>query len=286
MNQNKMNELMDLLQQGLKTIQSEKEFRRYLKLMARFPSYSPRNTLLIFTQMPEATLVAGYSTWKTVFGRHVKKGEKGIRIFAPCSYTKKEIDPETDKIEYKEIHGYRSVSVFDYSQTEGRPLPSPPKPALLQGDFAYLQPSIQALCELSGYEILFTAMDPESRGSCSYIEKLILIDENLSSLHAFKTLIHEISHALLHEPGKEETSWDAFELDDRSIREIEAESSAFVVCSALGLDCSDYSLPYVSIWSSGQNLLKSSLARISKASSSILDALFQAVPELKSLAAS
>lgn len=280
MNQNQMNDLTDLLQRGLKNIQSEKDFRRYLKLMARFSSYSPRNTLLIFAQKPDATLVAGFKTWKAVFGRHVKRGEKGIRICAPCTYTKKEVNPVTHAVETKEIHSFRSVSVFDISQTEGNPLPTPPKPALLQGNFAYLEPCVQALGKLSGFDVMFTGMEPDCHGSCSYYERLILIDKNLSSLHAFKTLIHETSHALLHEPGKD----DSFELDDRSIREIEAESSAFVVFSALGMDCSEYSLPYVAIWSQGHDILQSSLERISKAASAILDTLYQAVPELKLLA--
>lgn len=280
MKQEKIQDLMALLQKGLESIQNEESYKNYLKVMSRFPRYSQRNTMLIFAQKPDATLVAGYRTWQKSFGRQVRKGEKGIRIFAPCTYAKQESDPETLETKTRTIHSFRSVCVFDYSQTEGKELPAPRQPVLLSGACPWFDQAVQALSALTGYSVEIADSGDGSRGSCSYFEHRILISASLESLHAFKTLVHETAHVLLHEPGRESSLQEAIELEERSVREVEAESSAFIVCSALGIDCSDYCLPYVTIWNSGRALLSTSLERISKASGLILDALAEKIPEI------
>lgn len=266
-------EMMDLLEKGLASINDSKDYQNYLRVMARFPRYSMRNTMLIYTQMPDATLVAGYSTWKNAFHRHVRKGEKGIRIFAPYSYVKKEQDEKTGQMIKKTLKGFRPVFVFDYSQTEGKPLPDPYKPVMLEGELANLESLTGALEDLSGYQILFLPMDEDVKGTCSYEKKLIKVSESLSPLHAFKTILHETAHALLHSPAARRISEHSDYLEDRSLREVEAESVSFVVCQVLGIDCSDYSLPYVASWNNGRKLLSLTLERIAQCSSTILEAL-------------
>lgn len=266
-------EMMDLLEKGLGSINDSKDYQNYLKVMARFPRYSMRNTMLIYSQMPDATLVAGYGTWKTAFHRHVRKGEKGIRIFAPYSYVKKEQDEQTGQIVKKTLKGFRPVFVFDFSQTEGKPLPDPYKPVMLEGDLTNLESLSGALEDLTGYQILFLPLGEEVKGSCSYEKKLIKVSELLSPLHAFKTILHETAHALMHSPAaRKNFEYDDY-LEDRSLREVEAESVSFVVCQVLGIDCSEYSLPYVASWNNGKKLLSLTLERIAQCSSTILQAL-------------
>lgn len=272
-------ELLALLDEGVAQLLEGDEYRQYLKTMSRFPSYSMRNTLLLYKQCPQASLVAGFQTWERVFGRHVKKGEKGLRILAPYSYKVKTKDAAKEKIETRT--GFRSISVFDISQTEGKPLPPPPQVRTLEGECDLFEPAIPLLEKLTGFQIERCALEHGVNGTCRYGEKCIRINETLNSRHAFKTLTHECAHALLHNfgacdrnrmDGKEQALIDRL-LESPELRETESESVSFVVCMACGIDCSEYSFAYIAAWLSGKELLPASLARISNCAQKMLLAL-------------
>lgn len=272
MKPNKIDQLLELLQQGVEKITTSKEYRQYLKTMSRFPVYSIRNTILIHTQKPDATMVAGFQTWQNVFGRHVRKGEKGIRILAPYTYTVEIQEGSTMRKETRT--GFKAAYVFDISQTEGRDLPSFPESHLLQGSFRLFHAAIPVMEKLTGFIVHIDNLEDGTLGLTEYGNKVIFIHSGLEESHAFKTLIHECAHALLHhfehpEPG----SLEEYLQQNRELREIEAESVSFVVCSALGLDSSDYSFAYVAMWKGEEKFLEKSLERIARTARILIDAI-------------
>lgn len=272
---NKMDEAMGILQAGLKQLTDGLEWKNYLNTLCYFSKYSLRNTVMIYAQCPDATYVAGFSAWKEM-GRSVNKGEKGIKIFAPIEV--KRTDPKTGE-ETKET-SFRVVHVFDVSQTS--PIPGavidetkqfePKIPVPITGECENLSDYIAALQDLTGYEIMKAELDDGSFGCCSYIEKLIVLSDNnsISDLHRLKTLIHETAHVLLH---SDENLRDFIEVDfDKGVRETEAESVAFVVCSQLGIKTADYSFPYIGQYID-QKVTEKSITRIKDCASKILDHL-------------
>ncbi|MBF0578486.1 hypothetical protein IM774_01500 [Erysipelotrichaceae bacterium RD49] len=273
MNDKHINQLLATLQEGVNTLTSSEQYQNYLKTMARFPSYSARNCLLIFTQNPNATLVAGYKSWKRLFGRQVREGEKGIRILAPYSYT---VEKTAGFNQIKETRiGYRSICVFDISQTEGPELPALPQPALLCGKCGFLQASIPILSKLTGFAIYPAVLSNGHMGECWFSQKQIFYSETLEEKHIFKTLIHECTHALLHDFSND-SQIDDFEHQlylNADLREIEAESVSYVVCQALGLDSADYSFHYIANYKQNHAFLTESLQRIARTAQVILQAL-------------
>ncbi len=273
MNDKHINQLLATLQEGVNTLTSSDQYQNYLKTMARFPSYSARNCLLIFTQKPDATLVAGYKSWKRLFGRQVREGEKGIRILAPYSYT---VEKTIGANQIKETHtGYRSICVFDISQTDGPDLPSLPRAQLLCGKCDFLQASLPLLSKLTGFAIYPASLTDGHMGECWFSQKQIFYNDALEEKHIFKTLIHECTHALLHD-FSDGRQIDGFERElylNPDLREIEAESVSYVVCQALGIDSSDYSFHYIANYKQNQAFLTESLQRIARTAQMILQTL-------------
>ena len=254
-----------------------------------FASYLPdtfNNTVLIAMQKPDATLVAGFKAWKRNFQRHVKKGEKGIRILAPAPYKLKEeqekLDPETKEImldaegkpimEEVEITipAFRAVSVFDVAQTEGKELPELDVKELSDSVEDY-ENFMQALTEVSPVPIEFEEIEGGAKGYFSQSTHRIAIQEGMSQSQTLKTAIHEVAHAKLHDRELNK-GIDDVEHKGRSRKEVEAESVAYTVCQHFGIDTSDYSFGYIAGWSSGREMteLKASLDTIRRTASEII----------------
>jgi hypothetical protein len=235
-------ELVAKLEQGFQQVQESDEYRSYLDTVQRFHKYSISNTMLIWMQRPEATHVAGFHTWRSL-GRHVGKGEKGIRIFAPMKYRKAltVTDDETGESEEQKIAQlrFRAVSVFDISQTEGADLALPPV-TLLSGDDSSLW---QLLATIALAEHLIIDRKPHRGGAGDangwYDRKgrEIWVDPDLAPVMASKTLCHEIAHHY------------AEHIDSRQEHETIAESVAYIVLGHFGIDAADYSFGYLACWS-------------------------------------
>ena len=288
-----MKEITERLEQGVKDIFTSEMYTMYLRTMAKFHNYSFNNTLLIAMQRPDATLVAGFQAWKNKFNRYVKKGEKGIQIIAPAPIKEVEerekIDkdtglavlnengePEMERMEYV-IPRFRVTTVFDVSQTDGEPLPLLEVNELTASvkDYALLTAAIE---QVSPVPIRFDEIEGEAKGYYSDIEKEICVQTGMGESQTMKTMIHEVAHAMLHNSDLMEQRGEE---KDRLTKETEAESIAFTVCSALGIDTSDYSFPYVASWASGKELkeLKDSMDTIRLTAADFLEKLEAAVAE-------
>ena len=292
----RVQELTDKLEQGLQDLFNSDSYRNYLSTMSKFHNYSFNNTLLIAMQKPEATLVAGYQAWQKNFERHVNKGEKAIRILAPAPYKIKEerdkLDPVTGEMMFDEngmpqkeetevtIPAFRAVSVFDVSQTDGKPIPELEVNELLSTVEGY-EDFVQALMNISPVPIAFEDIPGDSKGYFSTAEKRIAVQENMSESQTLKTMVHEVAHSRLHD--KEVNQSMDIPVKDRNTKEVEAESVAFTVCQHFGIDTSDYSFGYIAGWSSGRNMkeLKSSLDTIRKTASELITGIEGAMQELQ-----
>ena len=292
----KVKEITDKLEAGLKELFESEKYKSYLSTMSKFYNYSFNNTLLIAMQKPEATLVAGYQAWQKNFERHVNKGEKAIRILAPAPYKIKEerdkLDPVTGEMMFDEngmpqkeetevtIPAFRAVSVFDVSQTDGKPIPELEVNELLSTVEGY-EDFVQALMNISPVPIAFEDIPGDSKGYFSTAEKRIAVQENMSESQTLKTMVHEVAHSMLHD--KEVNQSMDIPVKDRNTKEVEAESVAFTVCQHFGIDTSDYSFGYIAGWSSGRNMkeLKSSLDTIRKTASELITGIEGAMQELQ-----
>ena len=266
----KVQDLMDQLEAGVKAVFESDNYRDYLNVMSRFHHYSFRNSILIWLQKPDATQVAGYTDWQRNFKRQVRKGEKGIRIFAPV--LKRREDDDGNKED--EIVCCKVVSVFDVSQTEGKDLPTLGVDELT-GDVAQYGVLYDALTRVSPVPMAFESdtMPGDCHGYYNPTELRIAIRDGMSELQTVKTAIHEIAHATLHAlPADGKRPKDG---PDRSTREVQAESVAYIVCQHYGLDTSDYSFGYVAGWSSGQKMpeLTASMDTIRQAAHKLIDAI-------------
>lgn len=250
---------LDELQQSLAAGDS-KQLTRYLKMMGNFHNYSFGNLILILTQCPEATQVAGYKTWQNKFGRQVKKGEKGIRILAPLIGKKQADESDGDEPE-RRVFGFRVVSVFDISQTEGDELPGI---GTYQGEVSDYLEKLETFTMAKGIELHWESPDGGALG----VSKggTILVDPTLDAPVKFATLTHEVAHELLHRTDRREQT-------DRSIRETEAEAVAFAVCEAVGISSNGHAENYIKLHQGDAEKLKASLDYIRVAASEILAAL-------------
>lgn len=269
--------LTEQLEAGVKEVFESEQYKTYLKTMSKFHQYSFGNVLLILMQCPEASLVAGFQTWKRHFGRTVKKGEHGIQIIAPTQRSRlvkqDRLDPDTqrpviglDGVPEQEpvfvnYQSFRVTYVFDVSQTEGKELPSYGVDELT-GDVPYFDSMFSAVEKLAPVPIEYRPA-AATKGSYNCLERKIYVNEGMSQVQTLKTLIHETAHALLHDSSVLD---DEIPKKDRHTKEVEAESIAYVVCQHFGIDTSDYSFPYVTGWSRGKELpeLKASLECISR----------------------
>ena len=283
----KLKEITDKLEQGIQDLFENDRFKNYLNVMSKFHNYSFSNTILIAMQKPDATFVAGYNSWKNSFQRQVLKGEKGIKVIAPSPYNVKremeKIDPKTQKpIMGKDgkpmteevevtIPAFKVVSVFDISQTEGRELPTIGVDELTGNVEKYPQ-FFKAVEQASPVPVGFEKIEGGAHGYYHLEDKRIAVNEGMSELQNLKTLIHEISHAKLHDVDLNAPAEQQADRVDRRTREVQAESIAYTVCQHYGLDTSDYSFAYVAGWSSGRELaeLKASLETIRSTASELI----------------
>ena len=282
----KVKEITDRLEEGLKELFEGEKYKSYLNTMSKFHNYSANNIQLIEMQCPDATYVAGYKAWQRNFERHVNKGERGIRILAPAPYKIKEeqekIDPVTnepvldrdgmpvmEEVEIK-IPAFRVVTVFDYSQTDGKELPGLGVNEL-HGDVERYRDFMEALERVSPVPIRYEEMEGDRKGYFIDLSRPIAIKEGMSEAQTAKTGVHEVAHAKLHAREAEQDTEKAV-YKDRETKEVEAESIAYTVCQHFGIDTSDYSFGYIAGWSSGKEMpeLKSSLDTIRRTSSELI----------------
>lgn len=283
----KVEQLVQDLENGLEDIIKGDKYKEYLNAMSKFHNYSARNTILILRQNPMATHVASYGTWKKL-GRQVKKGSKGLGIFVPMKFDKDiemtKIDPKTRKPmldkEGKEIKENKKQSyltfgkgsVFDISQTDGKELPKLAEE--LKGDVENYDIFLNSLKEISSVPIEFEEIYSSANGYYHLVDKRIAIKKGLSQKHTLKTAIHEISHAEVHSednPSK-----------DRSTKEVEAESIAYIVCKNYGLDTSDYSFGYITGWNESKDnkIVLESLETIRNKSTNLIDRIDEKFKDL------
>ena len=233
-NRERLREITDGIEQGIKELFESEKYMRYLSVMSRFHRYSVNNTMLIYMQKPDATLVAGYNKWKDQFERHVKKGEHGITIIAPTPYKKKieeqKLDPDTkapilDKdgkivTEEKEIEipMFRPVKVFDVSQTDGKPLPE--LASSLSGNVPNYEAFMEALRRSAPVPITFEAMAADTDGYFSADHQKIAIRQGMSEVQTVSATVHEIAHSKLHNQKKiqiaNDEQYQEIELFDKS----------------------------------------------------------------------
>lgn len=291
---NKVKEITDQLEQGIGELFESQKYKDYLTAMSKFHSYSFNNIVLIFSQKPDASLIAGYNAWKTEHGRQVVKGAKSIKILAPAPYKVKteinKIDPNTHKPvldengnpvkENVEVQKpfFKVVNVFDVSDTEGREIPSIGI-GELSGDVDRYDEFFEVLKKTCPIPIEFEQINSGAKGYYSNTDNKIVINEGMAQMQNIKTLIHEMSHHRLHSRDNPDFSKDK----TRNSKEVEAESVAYTVCRHYGIDTSDYSFAYIAKWSKGKEMseLKASLDIIRKISSDFIKRIDGHMQELQ-----
>ena len=291
--ESKLDTIMKSLEEGVEKIFTSEQYHVYLDTMSKFHNYSFNNTLLIALQRPDATLVAGYQTWQKKFQRHVKRGEKGIKIIAPVPVKEKreieKVDEETQEIVIGEdgqpetevveriLPRFRVTTVFDVSQTDGEPLPTI-EAKELEGDVIIYEDFMKGLEELSPVPFQFMEIEGGAKGY--YSKKYIAIQKGMSNAQTMKTAVHETAHAILHDRDIMEENGLT---KDRMTKEVEAESVAYVVCNRFGLDTSDYSFSYIAGWSTDKEMseLRNSMDTIRYTSSQLISDMVDKLQEIQ-----
>lgn len=261
----KVQALVEKLEQGVAAVYSSKAWREVLEFQAHFHNYSFSNVFLIILQCPHASRVAGFNAWKQL-GRHVTKGQKAIQILAPLVGKKKDTKDDGEEIKKSYIYGFRSVNVFDVSQTEGKELPKLTEELVGNSDTA--EHLIAALHSAIKIPVDFEDIQTGAKGYYSPSEHRIAVNQGMSQDQTAKTLIHEYVHSLLHSKDANNKT--------RGQMEAEAEGTAFVVATYYGLDTSDYSFGYVAGWASQDNgieLIKVIGQTIQHTAKQIIDAI-------------
>ena len=291
-NKDRMREIVESIENGIKELFESDKYRQYLSTMSRFHRYSVNNTMLIYMQRPDATHVAGFNKWRDQFGRNVLKGEKGIRIIAPTPYKKKveeiKTDPETNApvldadgkaiIEEKEIRipMFKVVSVFDVSQTAGKPLPQ--LAADLSGNVQQYEVFMEALRRASPVPMEIKPVARDTDGFFSIKAQSITIRAGMSEVQTVCAAVHEIAHAKLHDYEHMTELADDGETilvpgeKSRNTEEVEAESISYAVCQYYGIETGENSFGYIATWSKGKELkeLRASLETINKTASELI----------------
>lgn len=259
----KMDKIMAMLTEGVEQVFSSEKYAEWLRVCSKFHHYSINNQILILMQTGgTASQVAGYRKWQSL-GRQVRKGEKGIWIISPMQFKQAGDDPDAEE---KITTLFKAATVFDISQTDGDDLPSLVEE--LTDDDASYDAIIEKLVKFSSVPVSFTSDLPEGVYGCfSPSEMSIKVRDTISRSHRTKTLVHEICHSIFDADPKSKT--------DRETKEVRAESCAYCVCSALGLDTSDYSFGYIAGYSSGKDMkeLKSVMQDIKNTADKILSAI-------------
>jgi len=271
----RIKEITEQLEAGVTAVFESDAYKAYLKCMSKFHNYSLNNTLLIALQRPDASLCASYTSWQKDHGRQVRKGEKGIKIIAPCKY-KVELEEKDEDGNQKiaERTGFKVVTTFDISQTDGPELPTVGVNELV-GEVGDYRKLFNALTEMCPVPIYTEDIQNGAKGYYSDADRKIVIKSDMSQLQTIKTMIHEMAHEKLH--SKE--NLDKNHPVDRRTKEVEAESIAYTICQHYGLDSSDYSFSYVAGWSSGKGVkeLKASLERIRSAADEMITGIDKAL---------
>ena len=279
-NRERLKDITDSIERGIQELFQSDKYAAYLRTMSRFHKYSVNNTMLIYMQKPDATLVAGFNKWRDQFERNVMKGEKGIKIIAPTPFKKKieaqKLDPDTKLpmldadgkviMEEKEIKipMFKPVTVFDVSQTQGKPLPQ--LASDLQGNVQNYEVFMEALRRASPVPIDFKPIRDGSDGFFSLDNQSITIREGMSEVQTVSAVVHEIAHSKLHNNVGDEQQ------KDRNTEEVEAESISFAVCAYYGISTGENSFGYIAAWSKDKELkeLRESLETINKTSSELI----------------
>ena len=292
-NKERLKEITDSIEQGIKDLFQSDRYAQYLRTMSRFHRYSVNNTMLIYMQKPDATVVAGFNKWRDQFSRNVMRGEKGIKIIAPTPFKKKieeeKLDPDT-KIPIRDSDGkvimekkeikipmYKVVSVFDVSQTEGKTLPTLAND--LMGNVKQYEIFLEALRRSSPVPLAFEGMEPSTDGYFSEKDQRIAIRSGMSEVQTVSAAVHEITHATLH--NYEQARLTAAQGDetaeppkpkDRRTEEVEAESVSYAICQYYGIQTGENSFGYIASWSKDKELpeLRASLKTINKTASSLI----------------
>lgn len=262
-----MQKLSDMLEQGLEVYACSEKYRDLLKTMSKFHNYSAQNCVLIASQNPSASFVAGFDSWKRNFHRYVKKDSHAIMIKSPCKYVVK-----NDTGEEQERLGFKASYVFDIEDTaqiQGKPVVQIGVDNL-QGSVQNFSDMILCLTSCADIPVLYQKLKGKTNGMYTEQdnERKIIIDSSLSEIQTVKTLIHELAHSRLHS-----SVCDGEKKKTREQKELEAESVAYIVCSYFNLDTSDYSFPYILSWSAERfrEILKDSMSDIQKVSSYIIE---------------
>ena len=297
----KLKEITDGIERGIKELFASDRYADYLKTMSRFHNYSLNNIMLIYMQKPNATMVAGFGKWKDQFGRHVNKGEKGIKIISPVLYNKKvereKRDPQTQMLVVDEkgepvmeeitirIPRFKVTSVFDVSQTEGKPLPTLIHD--LYGNVENYDVFMEAIRRSSPAPMDIVPLSPEEQGDGYYSlnEKHIYLRAGMSQVQTVSAAIHEMAHAMLH--SKEMLEAEKLEAPDakpksKAQKEIEAESVSYACCQYYGIETKDNSFGYIVNWSKDQELseLKASLDTVNRTASAIITSIDRNLKEI------
>jgi len=267
----KRDETIELVKTGFERLETalkegkSAELLAYLSTTARFHNYSFRNLLLIWQQKEDATRVAGYQAWKKL-GRTVKKGEKGIAIFAPMPFKKKNAKPEpaadnkeaTDK--EPTMMGFKVVHVFDIAQTEGNALPEMAK---IDGNVGNNLDRLKQVVIQTDIELKFANLDGVNGYSAG---GKIVIDRSLSAAEMFQTLAHELAHEFLHQGDRKSAV-------SKTVRETEAEAVGFIVADAFGLDSIKHCSDYIQLYNGNAETLRESLQQIQSTARSIIESI-------------
>lgn len=265
---NAIDEIKAKLEQGITDVMTSDNYRAWLDTISKFHKYSFYNQILITMQKPEATRVAGFNTWKSM-ERHINKGEKAIKIIAPIphKYTKLVKDVHGNETEEELTWcSFKVVSVFDISQTSGKELPSM-MPKQVTEEVENFADVVEALKKATSATIVFEPMDGETANGfyhCTSHE--IHVKNTMPEAMQIKTLAHEIAHSIMHHNDME---------TDRNIKEMQAESVAYIVSNYLGIDTSDYSFNYVAGWSGEKDTktLKAEMSKITDTAKKIINLL-------------
>ena len=292
-NRERLQQITAGIEQGIKELFESEKYMRYLSVMSRFHRYSVNNTMLIYMQKPDATLVAGYNKWKNQFERHVKRGEHGITIIAPTPFKKKieeqKLDPDTKApmldaegkiiMEEREVEipMFRPVKVFDVSQTDGKPLPE--LASSLSGNVQNYEAFMEALRRSAPVPLSVEPMAENMDGYFSPDRQRIAIREGMSEVQTVSAAVHEIAHSKLHNYAKaQEEAVRAGDKEppkkkDRNTEEVEAESISYAVCQYYGIQTGENSFGYIANWSQGKELpeLRASLETINKTAGELIN---------------
>ena len=291
-NRERLQQITAGIEQGIKELFESEKYMRYLSVMSRFHRYSVNNTMLIYMQKPDATLVAGYNKWKNQFERHVKKGEHGITIIAPTPFKKKieeqKLDPDTKApildaegkavMEEREVEipMFRPVKVFDVSQTDGKPLPE--LASSRSGNVQNYEAFMEALRRSAPVPLSVEPMAANMDGYFSPDQQRIAIRTGMSEVQTVSAAVHEIAHSKLHNYAQvQEEAARAGDKEppkkkDRNTEEVEAESISYAVCQYYGIQTGENSFGYIANWSQGKELpeLRASLETINKAAEELI----------------